>query len=217
MSVFTVHTIPGSPYARAVMAVLEEKGAAWNVAALAPGEQRQMPHLARHPFGKMPVLEHNGFSLYETQAILRYLDRLLPEPSLTPADPRDAARMDQVMNVNDLYLFPGCANIIVFQRIIGPRLLGLTTDEASIRDAMPRARTVFAELSRLLGSQPYFSGAKLSLADLMVAPQLDLFTDTPEWAELTSSTPNLLAWLDRMSARPSMQATTWPRVSAMAV
>ena len=53
------------------------------------------------------MLEHNGFLLYETQAILRYLDRVLPTPALTPADPRRAARMDQVMNVTDWYLFQG--------------------------------------------------------------------------------------------------------------
>ncbi len=38
-------------------------------------------HLARHPFGRVPVLEHDGFMLYETQAILRYLDRVLPQPA----------------------------------------------------------------------------------------------------------------------------------------
>jgi glutathione S-transferase len=216
MSAFTVHTIPGSPYARAVMAVLAEKGAPWNVAALAPGTLRQMPHLARQPFGKMPVLEHDGFSLYETQAILRYLDRILPEPGLTPADPKAAARMDQVMNVNDWYLFPGCASVIVFQRVIGPRVMGLTPDEAIIKEALPRAHTVFAELSRLLGAQSYFAGAKLSLADLMLAPQLDLFAAAPEWAELTMDRPNLPAWLARMNARASMQATTWQQVAAMA-
>jgi glutathione S-transferase len=215
MTGFVVYTIPGSPYARAVMATLEEKGSSWRLAGLAPGTHREEPHLSRHPFGKMPVLEHDGFTLYETQAILRYLDRTLPEPSLTPADPKAAARMDQVMNVNDCYLFQGCANIIVFQRIVGPLVLGLKPDEGAIAEAMPRAFIVFSELSRLLGDQPHFAGESLSLADLMVAPQLDMFATAPEWIELTLAKPNLVTWLERMNARPSMQTTTWQRVAAM--
>ncbi len=105
MSEFTVHSIPGSPFGRAVMTTLEEKGARYRFSPVAPGSLRSPEHLARHPFGRVPVLEHDGFLLYETQAILRYLDRMLPSPALTPADPRRAARMDQVMNVNDWYLF----------------------------------------------------------------------------------------------------------------
>ena len=81
---------------------------------VAPGAAKSPEHLARHPFGRVPVLEHDGFMLYETQAILRYLDRVLPQPALTPADPRRAARMDQVMNINDWYLFQGVGNVIAF-------------------------------------------------------------------------------------------------------
>jgi len=213
MSEFTVHSIPGSPFGRAVLATAEEKGASCRFSPVAP---RSPEHLARHPFGRVPVLEHDGFLLYETQAILRYLDRVLPTPSLTPADPKRAARMDQVMNVNDWYLFQGVGNVIGFHRVIGPRFMGLKPDEAAIEAAMPKARAVFAELARLLGKQPYFAGETLTLADLLVAPQIGFFTQTPEWAVLGVPHPNLVAWLARMEARPSLQATTWERVSEMA-
>jgi len=127
MSEFTVHTVPGSPFARAVLATLEEKGARYRLAPLAPNASKSPEHLARHPFGRVPAFEHDGFALYETQAILRYLDRVLPQPALTPADPRRAARMDQVMNINDWYLFHGVGNVIVFHRVIAPQLMGLKT------------------------------------------------------------------------------------------
>jgi glutathione S-transferase len=162
------------------------------------------------------VLEHNGFSLYETQAILRYLDRVLPVPALTPADPKRTARMDQAMNVNDWYLFQGVGNVIIFHRVVGPRVMGLKPDEAAIEAAMPKARTVFAELARLLGEQSFFAGEDLSLADLMLAPAIGFFTATPEWSELGVPHKNLVAWLARMEARPSMKATTWERVTEMA-
>jgi glutathione S-transferase len=216
MSEFIVHTIPGSPFARAVLATLEEKGTSYRVSPVAPGTFRSPEHLARHPFGRVPVLEHDGFSLYETQAILRYLDRVLPVPALTPADPKRAARMDQAMNVNDWYLFHGVGNVIVFHRVVGPRVMGLSPDEAAIEAAMPKARTVFAELARLLGEQSFFAGEDLSLADLMLAPAISFFTATPEWAELGAPHQNLVAWLARMEARPSMKATTWERVTEMA-
>jgi glutathione S-transferase len=216
MSEFVVHTVPGSPFARAVLATLEEKGARYRLAPLAPNASKSPEHLARHPFGRVPAFEHDGFSLYETQAILRYLDRVLPQPALTPADPRAAARMDQVMNINDWYLFHGVGNVIVFHRVIAPQLMGLKPDEAAIEAAMPKARTVFGELARLLGEQAFFAGDALSLADLMVAPAVAFFTATPEWAELGLPHANLVAWLKRMEARPSLQATTWERVSEMA-
>jgi len=216
MSEFIVHTIPGSPFARSVMAALEEKGAPWRLSPVAPGTMRSAEHLSRHPFGRVPVLEHDGFSLYETQAILRYLDRVLPTPALSPSDNKHLARMDRVMNINDWYLFHGVGDVIIFHRVIGPQLMGLTPDEPAIAAAMPKARTVFAELARLLGEQPFFAGDALSLADLLVAPGVAFFTATPEWAELGAPHANLVAWLTRMEARPSMKATTWERVTELA-
>lgn len=216
MENFTIHSIPGSPFGRAVLAAFEEKGASYRYAAVAPGSLRQPAHLGRHPFGRVPAIEHGAFRLYETQAILRYIDRVVPRPALTPANPRAAARMDQLMNINDWYLFQGVGNAIAFQRIVGPRILGLTPDEAAIAAAMPKAHAVFAELSTLLGDQPYFVGEAVTLADLLIAPQLDFLRETPEWTPLTANHRTLRTWLARMNERPSMIATTWERVSHMA-
>jgi glutathione S-transferase len=94
--------------------------------------------------------------------------------------------------------------------------MGLMPDEAAIEAAMPKARAVFEELSRLLGAQAYFAGEAVSLADLMIAPQIGFFTQTPEWSVLSAPHANLVAWLARMEARPSLKATTWERVSEMA-
>lgn len=154
--------------------------------------------------------------LYETQAILRYLDRVLPTPPLAPSAPQAAARMDQVMNICDWYLFQGVSNVIGFQRVVRPRLLGQAADEAAIAKAMPKAHMVISELSRLLAGKPYFAGDAVSLADLMVAPQFDFLGQTPEWEPLTAKTANLGPWLDRMLAHDSFTATTWERIAALA-
>jgi len=216
MSEFIVRSIPGSPFGRSVLAALEEKGASWRLSPVAPGTLRSPEHLSLHPFGRVPVLEHDGFMLYETQAILRYIDRVLPQPALTPSDPKRAARMDQVMNVNDWYLFHDVGNVIIFHRVIGPRVMGRAPDEAAIAAAMPKALTVFKELAHLLGDMPFFAGDTVSLADLMVAPAVEFFTLTPEWSDLGAPHANLAAWLERMQERPSMKTTTWERVSELA-
>jgi glutathione S-transferase len=216
MSEFVVHSIPGSPFGRAVLIALEEKGAAYRLAPVAPGTTKSPEHLARHPFGRIPVLQHGDYRLFETQAILRYLDRILPEPPLTPQDPKRAGRMDQLMNISDWYLFQGVCNVIGFQRVIGPRFLGLAPDEAVIAAAMPQARAVFGELAGQLGDRAFFTGEALTLADVLIAAQLAFFSALPEWPVLTEAHPNLVAWLGRMEARPSLEATTWERVAAMA-
>jgi len=120
------------------------------------------------------------------------------------------------MNVNDWYLFQGVGGVIIFHRVIAPRLLGKAPDEEAIKAAMPKAHTVFDELARLLGDQPYFTGDAVSLADLMIAPGVAFFTAIPEWSALGAQHANLVAWMKRMQERPSMQATTWERVTELA-
>lgn len=92
-------------------------------------------------------------------------------------------------------------------------LMNLEPDVDAIAEAMPRARTVFEELAKLLGDKPWFGGDQLSLADLLVGPQLELFARAPEWHELVRDAPKLSRLLTRLEARPSMQRT---RVESLA-
>ena len=216
MSEFIVHGIPGSPYGRAVLIALEEKGARYRFQPVAPGTLRTPGHLALHPFGRVPVLEHGQFRLYETAAILRYLERVLPAPLLVPTNAEAAARVDQLMNINDWYLFQGPGNVIGFQRVVGPKLLGVDPDEAAIEAVLPKAHVVFEEISAHLGTERYLTGDAFTLADIMVATQMDFLQQTPEWEPLTAQRTNLREWLARVNARPSLKATTWERVAQLA-
>jgi glutathione S-transferase len=212
MSGITVYGIPGSPFLRSVEVTLKEKGLDYHLHAMAPGEHKTEEHLARHPFGRIPAFEHDGFAMYETQAIIRYLDDRFPHPPLTPGDAQRRARMNQVIGIIEWYFFPKAAAPIAFNRIIGPRLLGLPGDEAAIAEAMPMARTCFAELDRLLGDKPYLAANSVTIADIMLAAQLDLFGECPEGRALIDGTTNLKPWLERMLARPSFVATEPPEV-----
>ena len=209
MSEIVVYGIPGSPFVRSVQLCLEEKQAPYRMDALAPGSLRGEDHAKRHPFGRIPVIDHGDFRLYETQAILRYLDAVFPDPPLQPEEPHAIGRMNQVIGINDWYFFPKVGAVIVFQRIVGPVLMGLIPNEALIADAMPMARTCIGELDRILGDQAFLAGGALSLADLMLAPQLDFFAATPEGRDLLNGTA-LAGWLDGMNQRPAMRRTQRP-------
>ena len=206
-----VHGVPGSPYVRAVLLTLEEKGADYELAALKPGTLKQEPHLSRHPFGRIPAFEHDGWPLYETRAIMRYVDAVIPEPRLQPQRPREAARMEQVMNVTDWYLMPQVSRPIVFNRVAAPRF-GLPVDEEAVAKAIPEARHCIGEIARLLGGNTFMAGDALSLADLLLAPQVSMLALAPEGAAILREHAKLSGWLDRMEARPSMQATVWDRL-----
>lgn len=211
MSAITVRGIPGSPFLRAVEVTLKEKDAAYHLHAMSPADMKTPEHYQLHPFGRIPILEHDGFRLYETQAIIRYLDDVFVHPPLTPRNPRDHARMNQIIGIIEWYLFPMVAAPIGFNRIIGPKLLGLPSDESAIAGALPMARTCFGEFSRLLGDQHYLTGESLSIADIMLGTQLDLLTATPEGQELITGT-KLEPWLERLKERASFQMTEPPAI-----
>jgi glutathione S-transferase len=209
MSGITVHGIPGSPFLRSVEIALKEKDVPYHLHAMSPAEMKTPEHLKLHPFGRIPIFEHDGFRVYETQAIIRYLDEIFIHPPLTPGNPKDRTRMNQVIGIIEWYFFPKAAAPIAFNRIIGPRLLGLPTNEEAIAEAMPMARIAFAELDRLLGDKPYFTGDRICVADIMLGAQLDLLATTPEGSELIAGT-RLEPWLERMRSRPSFLATQPP-------
>jgi glutathione S-transferase len=208
-----LHGILGSPFVRAVQVMLDEKQAPYRIDPVAPGTLKSAEHLARHPFGRVPAIDHGDFRLYETQAILRYLDAVFPDPPMQPADPRAIGRMNQIIGINDWYLFQKVAAVIVFNRIIGPRLMGTTPDEAAIEAAMPMAQTCVAELDRLHADQAFLAGNSLTLADVMVAPHLDFLHATAEGKGLLAGT-RLAAWLERMNQRVSMQHSRRPAAFA---
>ena len=212
MAEFIVHGIPGSPYVRVALLALEEKGADYELRRWTPAEMRTDAHLALHPFARIPVLDHQGFVLYESQVIVRYLEQIRPEPSLTPESAQATARMNQIMGIADWYVCPSISAAIVFNRLIAPRL-GRPGDETAVQAALPKARICADVLEGLLGTNDYLVGARVSMADLQLAPHLDYFTAVPEGAAILQGT-RLLRWIERMRERRSMQAT---RLEALAV
>jgi glutathione S-transferase len=195
-----------SPYVWSVRLTLAEKGVAHDLVSVGMEEFRSETHLVRHPFGKIPAFEHEGFVLYETQAIMRYVDEAFPAAPLQPIEVHPFARMNQIMGVVDNYLAPSLLAKVIFQRLVAPRL-GRTPDEEAIAAALPKVRHCLGEIARLADDQPFLAGDTVTLADLMAIPQLYYFRKLPEGSAQFAELPALAAWVTRMEERQSLQVT----------
>lgn len=209
MSDPVIHGPAYSTYVRSVRLAFLEKGApyALNEVDIFAGENQTPAHLARHPYGKVPAFEHDGFALYETDAILRYVDLAFDGPSLQPADARGQARMTQIMKVVDAYGYPPLIGTLVVQRLVMPKL-GETPNEQAITEAIPEARKALGELEKLIAGPDVAVGDRLSLADLHLVPVLDyLATTAPEGPELLEGAPRIKALYESLARRDSVRQT----------
>jgi len=200
-----------SPYVWSVRIALAEKGIAHELVALTMSEMREEPHLSRHPFGKVPAFEHDGFALYETQAILRYIDEAFPTAPLQPIELHPFSRMNQIMGIYDAYLAPALIGGVLYPRVVAPRY-GQPTDEAKVAASLPRVRQCLGEIAQLADAQEFLAGEMLSLADLLVAPPLCYFKKFAEGRDQLGELPALAAWHNRMEERQSLQVTRPPGV-----
>jgi glutathione S-transferase len=202
---------PYSVYVRAARLALEEKGVPYELVPVdifaAGGPTPE--YISRHPFGKIPAFEHEGFRLYEAGAITRYVDEIFPGPALQSAEPRNRARMNQIISILDSYAYRTLVWDIYAERVANPAT-GRATDEAKIAAAMPRAEVCLSAISALMDEALWLAGPAISLADLHAAPMFAAFRRAPEGERLLSREPRLAGWWDRVSARPSFVRTQVP-------
>jgi glutathione S-transferase len=195
---------PWSINTRKVLMAVAEKGqaVALELVMLPKGEHKRAEHVARHPFGKVPVLQDDGFVLYETQAINRYLDRALPGPRLTPDDARAAALIDQWIGVVDAYLAPSAQPFLV--ETVFRRFLGGERDARAIEGGRDGMQMPLDAADRRLADSPCFAGPEFSLADIHFMPYIEYLTQSGA-GELVTGRRHLAAWWERVSGRPSWQ------------
>ena len=206
MSDMTLWGFDGSTYVRTVKMLLAEKGVTdfkQVPVNVLEGEPKQPEHLARHPFGKVPVLDHDGMRILETSAIVRYLNDVLPGTSLIPAAPKDRARMDMTIGVIDSYgygaLVGGVAAYHLFPDFVGGK------DEAMRQDGIDNGRKVLELAMRTKGASTFIAG-ELSLADLYLAPIVAYVSMTPD-AAAVFGVDGFADWWAEVQALKSFQAT----------
>jgi glutathione S-transferase len=201
-----LYGVAASPYVRSARLGLEEKHVPYDFVDMPLAGIKEQPHLSRQPFGRIPAFEHKGFPLYETQAILRYVDAAFPGEPLQPADPRQAARMNQIIGIVDAYVFQNISFGISYQRLMAARH-GKAPDEAKIAESLPKARVCIEALDQLKGDNKFLAGAALSLADLMLAPHYFYFSLTPEGRDILGPHEGLRRWWQVMETRESIKKT----------
>jgi len=208
MATATIYGPAYSTYTRTARLAMEEKPADYRLAEvdILSGAAAQPDHLARQPFAKVPAFEHDGLTIYETNAIVRYIDQAFSGQRLQPADPRRAARMNQVIGIIDSYAYGTIIGKLFWQRAIVP-MQGGKPDEAAVGEARPMIERCLAEFARLKGEDTYMAGPDMSLADLYLAPVIAYLQMTPEAEGLLRAHSGLRKWWETMSSRPAMAKT----------
>ena len=202
-----LHGYRYSVYVRIVRLVLAEKGLAYEQVEVNPfAADVPANYLTLHPFGRVPTLVHDGFALYETGAITRYVDRAFPGPSLQPADPKRLARMDQIVGVVDAYAYWPLVRQVFVHDVVRPHL-GTACDAAELEKGLAAAAKVLDALEALVAADPWLTGPDISLADFHLGAMVAYFAQSPRGAELLAARPRLAAWWRRLGARPSFAAT----------
>ncbi len=192
----TVYGFDESTYVRTVRMVLAEKGASYDLVPvnIMEGEGTRPEHLARHPFGKIPVVEHGARRLYETSAITRYLNDVLPGQSLIPEGTMDRARMDMAIGIHDSYGY-GALIGLAAQHLF-PEFVGGKNEEMRV-DCLEKSRLVLTEQMKLRGDDPWIAGAEPSLADYLLAP-VCCYVDMTEDKGAAFDVPGFADWWARV-------------------
>ncbi len=202
MPQFTLYGPALSTYVRTVRMILIETDTPYELEPVDIFKEPSAEHLAKHPFGKVPVLAIDSELLYETCAIVEYLDAVVGQHQFTPTEPLQRARGRQIMSIVDSYLYSPAISTITIQRLIVPSQGG-QPDETAIQAAVPKVKTALGAIEAIATGSSYLLGEKITLADFFLLPVVFYLSKTPEMAMVTSDTPKLKTWWDALSQRPS--------------
>jgi len=203
----TVYGDPRSTYVRTVRMALAEKGVAYVYEPVPPHSETIQ---ALHPFGRVPAFRDGDFTLYETTAIVRFIDESFGGPSLLGANPSKRARMEQYVSLINCHGYDAMIRRYVLQYIF-PRGADNGPDRAVIDKAVPEIKSLLEVLDRAYGPRNTLVGDTVTLADLLLAPIVFYLGNFPESKALLSGVPNLFRAHAWMAERPSFKATA-PKV-----
>jgi glutathione S-transferase len=191
-----------SPRARKVRITLTAKGLEYEKVPIdiTKGEQKTPEYLAIHPYGKVPALQDNGTTVYESTIIMEYLNDTYPSPPLLPDDVGQRARARVLMHYADNPYEHAVATLAA-ELLLKP-LQGAAADQEVVSQANTALNLCFDHLTNELGHNDFLVGSALTLADIpyvswaLLFPQLNV--DIPY--------PRLEAWINRLKEQPSVQA-----------
>ena len=195
-----------STYTRTVRMGLAEKGVAYALQSCGP----HTPELLEvNPFGRIPAFRDGEFSLFETSAILRYVEECFDGPSLLPGNIADRARCEQWVSATNAYLYDTMVRRFVLQYVF-PRGEGGQPDGGVIATAVKEMPAQLAALDRACERSDFLAGTSVSMADLFVAPILAYVERMPGGAAQLAAAPALMRSQGKVRERASFTSTQPP-------
>eukprot|EP00877_Chromochloris_zofingiensis_P015181 jgi/Chrzof1/9917/Cz04g20220.t1 len=197
------------PNTKRVRIMLEEMQVPYEFVILdmASGEARQPWYLQKHPFGQIPALEdtETGATAFESRAIMRYLGTKYDSELYGPDVPQRAA-IDSWLEAEGQNFYKPAHDII--NELIYNPMRGLPIDTAAVASHMMQVEQVLDVYENQLSARPYIAGRHFSAADISHMPLTASLMAAPTTAALFVDRPHLIAWWNRISARPS-----WAKVN----
>ena len=197
-----------STYTRTKRKVLAEKAVEYDLVDvdMVGGAHHRPDYMQRQPFEKVPAFEHNGFALYETNAIAHYIDDAFPARRIAHPHIHRRTRDQQIVDIIHAYAYERIIPGIVLRYYFADKAKG--PDMAAIAAAVPAAEHALSAIQDLmLGSDPYLVGRDVSFSDLFLAPIVAYFVQFPEGTRAMTKLPRLAHWWLAMQQRPSLTAT----------
>ncbi|MER9730109.1 glutathione S-transferase family protein [Mesorhizobium sp. M0217] len=192
-----------SVYMRIVRLVLAEKGIDYDLVPVDVFAAEGAPawYFEHHPFGRIPAFEHDGFRLFETSAIARYVDEAFDGPALQPRDARTRATMNQIIGMLDAYAYRSMVWDVAVERLEKE-----APDEALVANGLRQAETVLRVLTALKPPGPWLLGDQLTLVDLHAASIIAYFVKVADGQKLLAAFADIQAWWEGIAKRPSLAA-----------
>lgn len=192
---------PRSTYTRTARMGLAEKGVRY---ALEPAGPKSPEVVAIHPFERIPAFRDGDLQLFETSAILRYVEEAFPGPSLLPGNIRDRARCEQWVSAINAYCYDAMVRRYVLQYVFAK---DGEPDRSVIDPALKQIAAQLAIFDAAYGDRNLLAGASVSLADLFLAPILAYVAAMPEGKDLMKAVPNVARAQGAMRERASFRDT----------
>lgn len=202
----TIHGDPRSTFTRTARMGCVEKGVDYALDPLLPAQCKEQ---GLHPFGKIPAMTDGDVKLFETAAILVYVDAAFDGPSLVPAEARPRAEMVQwISAINDV-IYNAMVRRYVLQYVF-PKGDDGQPDRSVIDAALEQMREQLATLDAAYGQGRYLVDDRLSHADLFLAPILFYVGTMPEGPSLLAGAPAVQRGVAAIQARDSFASTMPP-------
>ncbi|KAJ7146949.1 glutathione S-transferase-like protein [Mycena epipterygia] len=169
---------------------------------LMKGEHKSPAYLEKQPFGQIPYIDDDGFILYETRAICRYIATKYPKSGLIPTEAKAHALFEQAAAV-EICNFDPSAVKIVSETVMKP-MFGMPTDPESVPPQVEILDKKLDAYNVILGKQRYLAGDSLTLADLFHLPYAPLLAKGG--IDIMTKKSNVARWYKELIARPSWLA-----------